>query len=646
LKRIIAFVLLANPAALFACSPSTPGGGAGDDGEGGGSGVVFPGGSGAAPFDGLPSDGSQSGVVVPGCTKNCTDFPTAPLVDDGGPAAVPADAAARFGAADSFEGPGPCVMEPELGSGKSPGALLPANWLRPRFRFEPAGSEDLFEIRLHAASQQRDLVAYTTQKVWKLPRGIWEKLTKNSVDEPITVTLRALDTHAPPGRKPSGVRGTFTIAPVTALGTLVYWATVSSDVTPTTSKLVGFRVGDESVVDVLTVQGVQASGLVAEGGRDLRGQYSDAKGVPAGHVQCIGCHVSTPDGQAVGFTDHWPWNDVVSSIEPGSAGAAPPYMTAGAERLLNQPWLGMMTFSTAHWSPGDRIAVTSYSQRSTSNGEGYSDGHSRGGDRLAWFDLETQASIPWQQGQPEPTNTAIAAASGSAWGFLELGGENRAALTPSFSHDGDSIIYTSASNSQDGRIGDDAETDVHVAPFGDRKGGAVSPVPGAATPGVSEYYPSYSSDDALIAFNRATSTAGKIYYRPDAEVYVLAAKGGTPVRLAANDPPACSGQKSPGIINSWAKWSPSVVRAGGKRYYWLVFSSARSYPGSFQVPRNDYSPSDTRASQLYLAAAVLTNDGKLTTYPAVYLWNQTTATSNLTPAWDEFKIPPVPPVIE
>ncbi len=141
----------------------------------------------------------------------------------------------------------------------------------------------------------------------------------------------------------------------------------------------------------------------------------------------------------------------------------------------------------------------------------------------------------------------------------------RAALTPNFSRDGKSIVYTSATTSLDGCIGDDSETDVHVVPFGDRKGGPVAPVAGAATPGVSEYYPSFSADDALIAFNRAPSTSGKIYYRPDAEIYVVPAGGGTPTRLAANDPPACTGESSPGVINSWAKWSPSAVSAGGRR---------------------------------------------------------------------------------
>jgi hypothetical protein len=98
------------------------------------------------------------------------------------------------------------------------------------------------------------------------------------------------------------------------------------------------------------------------------------------------------------------------------------------------------------------------------------------------------------------------------------------------------------------------------------------------------------------------------------------------------------------VINSWPKWGPSVETAGGATYYWVIFSSARSYPEQFNVPPDYYTPTalDTRSSQLYLAAVVVDGNGGIQSYPGVYVWNQTTDTSNLTPAWDEFKIPPVP----
>jgi hypothetical protein len=52
-----------------------------------------------------------------------------------------------------------------------------------------------------------------------------------------------------------------------------------------------------------------------------------------------------------------------------------------------------------------------------------------------------------------------------------------------------------------------------------------------------------------------------MYDQPLGEVFILPAAGGTATRLAANDPPACTGKTSPGMTNSWPKWSPQAVTA-------------------------------------------------------------------------------------
>jgi hypothetical protein len=84
-----------------------------------------------------------------------------------------------------------------------------------------------------------------------------------------------------------------------------------------------------------------------------------------------------------------------------------------------------------------------------------------------------------------------------------------------------------------------------------------------------------------------------------------------------------------------------VPSKDGKNYYFLIFSSARKYPGSFNV-----SPT-APSSQLYMAAMVEdASSHALTLYGGVYLWNQDSKTSNLTPAWDTFKIPKVPPPVK
>jgi hypothetical protein len=595
--------------------------------------------------------------MIVSCAPDCSDFPAEPLFDREGGSAPPNDAASYFGDANNMGGSGPCVLEPPLSEGDKPGAMFPRNWLRPRFRWTPLAGEDLWEVRISAPEQRRPLVAFTTRPSWKMPRELWKLLAEHNVGSAVTVQIRGVQMRM--RGKPSGTRGTFLIAPVTASGKMVYWATTSSEVKPDTSKLVGFDVGDEGVIDALRVPQVGDRMILNEGGRNVRGQYDDPRGVGPGAVQCIGCHVSTPDGEAVAFTDHWPWNAVLASVQMGAEGQMPSYMTPGAARLLSQPWLGMTTFSESHWRPGNRVLVASYSPRNMGkSGVGFSDGapYPSKRDGLAWFDLESKAVFTTDQTKgdvQQQLNDQVSAELGRSFGLLQLQGETRSAVTPNFSNDGRRIVYTSADATQDGRIGpNNQEVDLHIVLYNDRAGGQVTPLKGAAEPKVAEYYPAFTRDDRFVAFNRvAKLDGGAMYYRPDGEIFVVSSEGGTATRLAANDPVACSGERSPGIINSWPKWSPAVTFVppqtaefdNERTFYWVIFSSARKYEGQFMLPRTNFSPGDTRSSQLYMAAVVYNEDNDaFETYPAVYLWNQDPATSNLTPAWADFKIPPVP----
>ncbi|HVJ19249.1 MAG TPA: hypothetical protein VM686_27705, partial [Polyangiaceae bacterium] len=273
---------------------------------------------------------------------------------------------------------------------------------------------------------------------------------------------------------------------------------------------------------------------------------------------------------------------------------------------------------------------------------------------LTWFDLAAPGTVP---ADGAGVDAALKAAQNVSWGYIARTGDTRAAVMPDWSHDGATIAYTSAAQIAGGHVGGinkadgvtplttPTETDIYTVPFNNKAGGAATPLPGASTPGIAEYYPDFSADDAFVAFNRVGTTTGYFYYRADGEIYVVPSAGGTAVRLRANDPSACSAdaEVSPGVINSWPKWSPIVNSDGsGNKYYFLVFSSARKYPGQFTLTPGAYTPVglDSRSSQLYLATIVVDPSGNITDYPAVYLWNQTADTSNLTPAWDDFQIPP------
>jgi hypothetical protein len=184
-------------------------------------------------------------------------------------------------------------------------------------------------------------------------------------------------------------------------------------------------------------------------------------------------------------------------------------------------------------------------------------------------------------------------------------------------------------------------------------------VRGAATPDYYEYYPAFSPDDRFIAFTRAPHKGVNPdgpYQNRLGEINIIPSEGGEPVRLIANDPVACAGDDvSKGLLNSWPKWAPKALSVDGKTYYFVIFSSGRKYDDQFLIPAGQYTPQtlDRRSSQLYMAAIVVDDaSGAVTSYPAVYLWNQSRLVaggqvsdiknaSNLTPAWDDFKIPDV-----
>jgi hypothetical protein len=301
-------------------------------------------------------------------------------------------------------------------------------------------------------------------------------------------------------------------------------------------------------------------------------------------------------------------------------------------------------------------------------------------DDLWWVNLGAPGAAPDLTGM-NTSNTVPTAIAGQrnslstgaqGWDILQRTGDGHGAVTPSWSHDGLTIAYTSTDATLDGHVGAATVCDIYTVPFGNGAGGPAAPLPGASDATACEYYPNYSADDKYIAFNRLAkpvkdaanpgNDVNLVYYRPDGEIWITRADGtGQAVRLAANDPPQCAGESSPGVLNSWPKWSPLARTANGKTYYFLIFSSARQSPGMLAVT-GQTGNKDRRISSLYMATIVDDGSGAPPkTYPAVYLWNQrylvtggdqdgggatftSLNTSNVTPAWNEFQIPPVPPI--
>ncbi len=585
------------------------------------------------------ASGGANGSGTTDCTAlkrpcdTCEDFPAAPIIDampaDGSPA-TPQDAPSHF-TNTSLGAGGPCVTEP------SDGTLIPQNWLRPRFHYAPAASsQTLFEIRLHTARQKNDLLVYTTSKTWKMPKNIWDAIRASTWDEDITLTVRAVDpTNA--AAAPAGTQGKFRIAPAGAGGAMIYWAAVGER--NGQSWLEGFSVGDEGIAKVLDVASTQL-----KISRDQGGQLQQGTGA----VQCIGCHTAVPDGKSVAFVDDWPWTGVAASVENMHEGEVPSWLTPGGAEAFSQPWLGIMSFSKAAWDANDHAVVATYQDNSAPwDGQSWSDAPS---SRLAWIDLSTSVPPAAQAGAGANGNALSNYTKGNvgkSYGFLARNGDTRGAQGPTWSHDGKTVVYVSTNAAKDGRLATGA-ADLYSVPYNARMGGDATPVQGASDSSTNEYYPAYSPDDRYLAFDRAPGSEN-MYYNPHAEVFVVPAGGGTATRLEANVPPACTGAVSPGITNSWAKWSPQVTTCSGKIYYWIIFSSSRD--GALFNSSNLMAGGMVPTSQLYVTAVVDDGTGALTTYPALYIWNQPSTysgpesfngspQSNHTPTWEVVDIPP------
>ncbi|MFZ5895312.1 MAG: hypothetical protein ACOY0T_29920 [Myxococcota bacterium] len=613
------------------------------------------------------SSGGSSGIQVPTAGAStqgqapmrkcdvCEDFPATPIVVDG----TPANAPTMFGDPSNVStGGGLCIAEP------ADGTLFPYNWLRPRIRW--TGSSDIYEVRLKTARQKNDFVAYTTKTEYYIPREVWQGdkegksqgLARNNFEEDITVTVRGVKSN---GGTPVGASVKFRTAASDAAGTMVYWANVKAQTADTVAEgdaagwLMGFSVGDEDVIEALRVKDVKVQ---------TRGYAAQSK-----PVTCIGCHSSTPDGEAVSFTAFWPWSGAVVGITKNNRGQLPSYVTPPGLVATQQSWLGAWSYSAGQWKDGYKIGIASYGPNVLGwPSKPMNDWNKTNADSLLWMNIAATApAVPTNDWEIVQNWSPMA--QGKALGIVPRNGDTRAALMPDFSNSGVNIAYTSSSTSQDGRIAAINDTDIYTVPFNNGSGGNATPLPGASAKGVAEYYPNYSADDAFVAFNRIDNVMSivkpngggfenHLYYRPESEIWITpvapnsmsAASGetsaGSAIRLKANDPDTCGGKKSPGVLNSWAKFAPIVNTVNNKTYYFMIFSSTRNTPDNQRAPMGDqqYKPVENLYSRLFMAAFTVEN-GKVTTYPAVYLWNQAETSNNLTPAWDAFKIPEVPPPV-
>ena len=170
-------------------------------------------------------------------------------------------------------------------------------------------------------------------------------------------------------------------------------------------------------------------------------------------------------------------------------------------------------------------------------------------------------------------------------------------LFPSFSADGEFIVFVKGLGLA-GKGGASQGATLWRLPYNGGQGGVPAPISGADLVDELQYYPSLTPDDSYVVYNRVSdsSESGNTNCHPSestnsncgAEIWMIPSGGGDAQRLDQ-----ASGPVGAGFANSWPSMGPNA----NQEYYWVAFSSLRSY-GVEQMDEDGFSPTP----QIWLAA--------------------------------------------
>lgn len=452
--------------------------------------------------------------------------------------------------------------------------VFPRGLLPPELMWEGGTAGDTYRVTIR--DQYVDLTVWTSADPpsrWEMPVDWWRALTESSDGtQPVQVEIVRRDAA---GQAHAAMTQTWTMAPGSLRGTIYYWAV-------NLGAIVKINPGADAPVPAFDPQQAGMLGSPPPVG-GYGGQTPPWDANTAGN-RCVACHTVSRDGSTL-----------AASFSAADQGGGRPWgiINNSTEQIqLISDYAPATNIYSALTPDGSRIVYD------TSNFE------------MHMADPQTGAAIP----------TTLDT-------FTNVG-------HPQFSPDGTKLAFVS--NTQGGWPIEMTHSDLEIVDFNGtdfsnrrmvQRAATESPPSGA---GLEIGFPSFTPDSQWIIYQRGTYSRASFGSAPLStgfnDLFMTNVSGATTVQLSE-----ASGSGSLDMKDSRRNYSPRVAPVAVGGYFWVVFTSPRTY-GNRMASTTD-ATNDNR-KQLWVAA-INTNPaaGQDPSHPAFWLTGQDLTTINMDAYW-------------
>ncbi|HLY42390.1 MAG TPA: tetratricopeptide repeat protein [Terracidiphilus sp.] len=412
-------------------------------------------------------------------------------------------------------------------------------------RAQSAGARlKIGEIDQRCVSTTNELPKVTpelaTARSWTPDATTWERIKKHSIAGPATVIIKGLGAG---GASASSGQTTISTS-IDPVGAPIFYRDVP-------------LMPSETVKGIIKPLAENAVPLIAWRLRSI--SQPKSRVVLEGIHTCANCHSFSLDGKTMGMDMDGPRND------KGLYALVPirPQMTIRNEDMVSWNPTGQHQFASnrvafmSQVSPDGKRVLTMVTPADKPAENNYYVANFKDYRFLQVF-YPTRGILAWYDratGERHPLGGADDPAYVQTDGIWSPDGKYvvfaRAKARDPYPLDGHMAMRANDPNELQ------MQYDLYRVPFNDGRGGGAEPIAGASANGMSNSFPKISPDGRWIVFVQCRN--GQLM-RPDSQLYIIPAQGGTARRLNANMAP----------MNSWHSWSPNSR--------WLVFSSKSRGP--------------------------------------------------------------------